>query len=97
MAVIKKDMHLYVKMDAHSLQQVTNIVNIVRSSMTLATKRIPVTEETLNLIKSLGHKGQTYDDLLQDMAEAYRRERFLKMLKERREEGDFVDIDEAFE
>jgi hypothetical protein len=65
--------------------------------MTLATKRIPVTEETLELIKGLGHKGQTYDDLLKEMAEAYRREKFLKMLKERREEGDFVDFDEAFE
>jgi len=66
--------------------------------MTLATKRIPVTEETLEMInKGLGHKGQTYDDLLQEMAKAYRREKFLKMLKERREEGDFIDFDEAFE
>ncbi|MGA1794182.1 MAG: hypothetical protein ACMUHM_09540 [Thermoplasmatota archaeon] len=64
--------------------------------MTLATKRIPVTEDTLDLIKSLGHKGQTYDELLQEMAEAYRREKFLRMLKERREKGDFVDFDEAF-
>ncbi len=64
--------------------------------MTLATKRIPVTEETLEMIKHLGHKGQTYDDLLKEMAESYRREKFLKMLKERKEEGDFVDFDEAF-
>lgn len=65
--------------------------------MALATKRIPVTEETLELIKDLGTKGQTYDDLLKEMAEAYRREKFLRMLKERREEGDFEDFDEAFE
>ena len=65
--------------------------------MSEATKRIPVTAETLEKIKELGHKGQTYDELLNEMAEAYRREKFLKMLKERREKGDFVDFDEAFE
>ena len=65
--------------------------------MTKATKRIPVTEETLEKIKKLGHKGQTYDELLNEMAEAYKRKKFLQMLKERREEGEFVEFDEAFE
>ena len=65
--------------------------------MTAATKRIPVTEETLEKIKELGHKGQTYDELLNEMAEAYKREKFLKMLKDRREKGKFVEFDEAFE
>jgi len=65
--------------------------------MTEATKRIPVTEETLEKIKKLGYKGQTYDELLNEMAEAYRRKKFIDMLKERREEGDFSDFDEAFE
>jgi len=64
--------------------------------MTIAEKRIPVTEETLEKLKKLGHKGQTYDELLNEMMEAYRKEKFIKMLKERREEGDFVDFDEAF-
>ncbi len=65
--------------------------------MTKATKRIPVTEETLEKIKKLGHKGQTYDELLNEMAEAYKRKKFIDMLKERREEGEFSDLDEAFE
>ena len=64
--------------------------------MSEATKRIPVTEETLHRIKLLGNKSQTYDELLNEMAEAYEKEKFLKMLKERREKGDFVDFDEAF-
>ncbi|MFW6071942.1 MAG: DUF7557 family protein [Thermoplasmatota archaeon] len=65
--------------------------------MSKATKRIPVTEETLEKIKKLGHKGQTYDELLNEMAEAYKRKKFLQMLKDRREEGEFIDFDEAFE
>ncbi|MFW6197061.1 MAG: DUF7557 family protein [Thermoplasmatota archaeon] len=65
--------------------------------MSKATKRIPVTEETLEKIKKLGHKGQTYDELLNEIAEAYKRKKFLQMLKDRREEGEFIDFDEAFE
>ncbi|MFP4051915.1 MAG: hypothetical protein ACLFVB_09270 [Thermoplasmata archaeon] len=65
--------------------------------MSKATKRIPVTEETLEKIKKLGHKGQTYDELLNEMAEAYKKKKFLQMLKDRREEGEFIDFDEAFE
>lgn len=62
----------------------------------MADKRIPVTEETLEKLKRLGHKGQTYDELINEMMEAYKKEKFIKMLKERREEGHFVDFDEAF-
>ncbi|MGM0510885.1 MAG: DUF7557 family protein [Thermoplasmatota archaeon] len=65
--------------------------------MAIAEKRIPVTEDTLEKLKKLGHKGQTYDELLNEMMEAYRKEKFIKMLKERRENGNFVDFDEAFE
>ena len=64
--------------------------------MTKATKRIPVTPETLTKIKLLGHKGQTYDDLLNEMMEAYRKEQFIKMLEARKKEGGFVALDEAF-
>lgn len=63
--------------------------------MAIADKRIPVTEETLDKLKRLGHKGQTYDELINEMMDAYRKEKFIKMLKERREEGNFVDFDEA--
>ena len=65
--------------------------------MTKATKRIPVTSETLQKIKMLGHKGQTYDDLLNEMMEAYKKEKFLKLLEERKKEGEFQDFDEAFQ
>lgn len=47
-------------------------------------KRIPVSEETLEEIKSLGHKGETYDELLQKMARAYKKH---KLKKDLREEG----------
>jgi len=78
-------------------QKLTNIVNELQSMMAKATKRIPVTEETLEKIKKLGYKGQAYDELLNEMAEAYRRKKFIDMLKDRREEGEFSDFDEAFE
>lgn len=65
--------------------------------MSEATKRIPVTEQTLEKIKKLGYKGQTYDELLNEMAEVYRRKKFIDMLKERREEGKFLEFDEALE
>lgn len=77
--------------------KITNIVNHLQLYMVHATKRIPVTAETLMKIKKLGHKGQTYDDLLQKMIKAYKKEKFLAMLKERKEKGEFVDFDEAFE
>ena len=78
-------------------QKLTIIVNSLQSMMSETTKSIPVTEETLEKIKKLGYKGQTYDELLNEMAEAYRRKKFIDMLKERREEGEFSDFDEAFE
>ncbi len=62
--------------------------------MAIADKRIPVTEETLDKLKRLGHKGQTYDELINEMMDAYRKEKLIKMLKEHREEGNFVDFDE---
>lgn len=77
--------------------EVTNIVNHLQSYMIKATKRIPVTPETLRKIKMLGHKGQTYDELLNEMMEAYKKEKFLKMLEERKREGEFLDYDEAFQ
>jgi len=77
--------------------EVTNNVNHLQSYMAKSTKRIPVTSETLQKIKMLGHKGQTYDELLNEMMEAYKKEKFLKMLEERKSEGEFLDFDEAFQ
>ena len=80
----------------NNLPKITNTVNGLQYNMAIAEKRIPVTKETLEKLKKLGHKGQTYDELLNEMMEAYRKEKFIKMLNERREEGNFVDFDEAF-
>jgi len=65
--------------------------------MTKLTKRIPVTPQTLEKIKKLGHKGQTYDDLLNEMIDAYSKEKLLKMLEERKKRGEFIEFDEAFQ
>jgi len=51
-----------------------------------ADKRIPVTEETHKELHELKDPGQTYDDLLQDLA----RQRRLEELENR-----FRDIEEA--
>jgi len=39
-----------------------------------ADKRIPVTEETRRVLHDLKEPGQTYDDLLRDLAQQRRRE-----------------------
>lgn len=39
-----------------------------------ADKRIPVTEETRRVLHDLKEPGQTYDDLLQELAEQRRRD-----------------------
>jgi hypothetical protein len=77
--------------------KVTNNANHLQPLMTKATKRVPVTPDTLQKLKLLGHKGQTYDELLNAMMEAYKKEQFIKMLDARRKEGIFVSLDEAFE
>mgnify|MGYP006443108071 CR=1 FL=1 len=40
-----------------------------------ADKRIPVTEETRKELHKLKEPGETYDDLLQDLAKQRRREK----------------------
>lgn len=51
-----------------------------------ADKRIPVTEQTRKELHDLKEPGQTYDDLLQELAQQRRRERL---------EQRFRDIEEA--
>jgi len=51
-----------------------------------ADKRIPVTEETHKELHELKDPGQTYDDLLQDLARQRRRKEL---------ENRFRDIEEA--
>ncbi|WP_123538093.1 hypothetical protein [Halosimplex salinum] len=51
-----------------------------------ADKRIPVTEETRKELHELKEPGQTYDDLLQELAQQRRREEL---------EQRFQDLEEA--
>ena len=60
---------------------------IVRTDSAMsADKRIPVTEETHKELHELKDPGQTYDELLQDLARQRRREEL---------ENRFRDIEEA--
>jgi len=52
-----------------------------------ADKRIPVTEETRAELHELKEPGQTYDDLLQELAQARRREELEKQFQELEEKG----------
>jgi predicted CopG family antitoxin len=62
-------------------------VRVVRTDSAMsADKRIPVTEETHKELHELKDPGQTYDDLLQDLARQRRREEL---------ENRFRDIEEA--
>ncbi|QSG02566.1 DUF7557 family protein [Natranaeroarchaeum sulfidigenes] len=47
-----------------------------------ADKRIPVTEETRKELHELKEPGQTYDDLLQELAQARRREDLERRFRE---------------
>jgi len=58
-----------------------------------ADKRIPVTEERWRELGELKEAGQTYDDLLGEMIREYRGHRLADMVREKRENGEFVDVD----
>ena len=47
-----------------------------------ADKRIPVTEETRKALHELKEPGQTYDDLLQELAQHRRRQDLEQRFKE---------------
>jgi len=55
-----------------------------------ADKRIPVTEETRKELHELKEPGETYDDLLRELAQLRRREE----LEERFQELEAADSDE---
>jgi len=57
-----------------------------------ATKRIPVTEKVWLEISELKRPGQTFDELLSDMAEHEKKNRLLSDMKRIEERGDFVEI-----
>lgn len=47
-----------------------------------ADKRIPVTEETRNELHDLKESGQTYDELLQELAQQRRRQNLEQQFQE---------------
>lgn len=58
-----------------------------------ADKRIPVSEERWRELGEMKDAGQTYDDLLQDLIQIKKEHRLAEMVREKRETGDFVEID----
>lgn len=66
-------------------------VNLIRIHRTVsADKRIPVTEETRKELHELKEPGQTYDELLQELAQQRRRQD----LEQRFQELEDADSDE---
>lgn len=57
--------------------------------MSKADKRIPVTEERWKELHELKEPGQTYDELLEDLVDEYRKARLFRDMNQIREESDF--------
>lgn len=57
--------------------------------MSKAEKRIPVTEERWEQLHELKSPGQTYDELLEEIVEEYKKAQLFRDLDEIREESDF--------
>jgi len=53
-----------------------------------ADKRIPVTEETRKELHDLKEPGQTYDELLQELAQQWRRQDLERRFRELEEADD---------
>ena len=58
-----------------------------------ADKRIPVTEERWKELGELKEAGQTWDELLNELIEEHKHHRLAEMVKEKRAEGTFVEVD----
>lgn len=58
-----------------------------------AEKRIPVSEERWRELGEMKDAGQTYDDLLQEMIREYKEHRLAEMVRKKREDGEFVEVD----
>lgn len=63
--------------------------------MSKANKRIPVTEERWQELHELKEPGQTYDDLLEEIVEEYKRARLFREMDRIREESGFEPLDEV--
>lgn len=63
--------------------------------MSRADKRIPVTEERWEELHDLKGPGETYDELLSEMVEEYRKARLFEEMDEIREESEFEPLEEG--
>lgn len=59
-----------------------------------AEKRIPVTEETWEELGELKKSGQTWDELLEVLAQEHKKARFVREMDAIRENQEFVPLDE---
>jgi predicted CopG family antitoxin len=58
-----------------------------------ATKRIPVTEKIWAELGRLKKAGQTYDELLMELVEEYKKTRLFEEMRLIEEKDDFVELD----
>lgn len=67
--------------------------------MTEADKRVPVTEQTHEMLHKLKTPGQTYDELLRELAQERNRKELAERIRRVRENGPeaegYVPLDEA--
>lgn len=64
--------------------------------MSKAEKRIPVTEDRFHELGELKDAGQTWDELLGDLAQAQKERNLARMFRESNENDEFVPLREAF-
>lgn len=57
-----------------------------------ATKRIPVTEKMWVELSRLKDAGQTYDELLAEMVEEYKKTHLFEEMRSIEERGEFVEL-----
>lgn len=59
----------------------------------MATTTIQVKDQTRDLLRTIAGKGETYDDIIQELIEI--REAYIENLLRIRDEGKFIPIEEA--
>ncbi|ELY88721.1 hypothetical protein C483_15337 [Natrialba hulunbeirensis JCM 10989] len=60
-----------------------------------AEKRIPVTEETFKELGDMKQAGQTWDELLEELAAQRKHQQFKEDMKQIKENEEFVPLDEV--
>jgi predicted CopG family antitoxin len=64
--------------------------------MSKADKRIPVTEDRFQELGDLKNAGQTWDELLGELAQARKEQNLARMIRDSKENDDFIPLREAF-